>query len=365
MTKGSFRRGASRRSLLQGLGAAAVGVSFSGLAGCSRGASGPTVNVHNWDTYIGETTLDDFREATGITVNYTNFASNDELFAQFRAGNPGYDVIFPSNEYVTRMADAQMLQELDHSRIPNIANLLPEFQDAAYDPGRRYSMPYTWLCIGIGYRKAALAAKGITVPNSWRYLLDSPELSGRIAVLGESADLIRLAAKYKGHSINGVPDSVLSEVEQMLIRQKPHIKQFHSDNGQDLLLSGEVDIVMEYNGDIAQVMQENDDIGWCIPQEGSMQNSDTMCIPTNAPNLDAAYTFINYVLDGEAGAKIADYIQYATPNAAAKALMPDEYKTNPVIYPPPEEMALLEYGAFEGDEVSRRYEEIFTRISAA
>lgn len=361
MAKGKYLRGASRRSLLQQFGAAAIGISFAGgLSACGR-SGGRTLNFHNWATYIGPTTLDDFREATGVSVNYTNFASNDELFAQLRAGNPGYDVIVPSNEYVTRMSQAQMIQELDHSKIPNKANLLPEFQDSAFDPGRRFSMPYTWLCIGIGYRKSRVQG----VPNSWRWLLDSPQYSQRIAVLGESADLIRLAARYKGHSINGIPETMLSEIEQMLIRQKPHIKQFHSDNGQDLLVSGEVDLVMEYNGDIAQVMRDDPDIGWVIPTEGSMQNSDCLCIPTAAPHPEEAHAFINYILDGEAGAKIAEEIQYATPNAEARERMPDDYKANPVVYPPAEEMARLEYGAFEGDDVSRRYEEIFTRISAA
>ncbi len=126
------------------------------------------------------------------------FATNDELFARLRAGNPGFDVIVPSNEFVTRMSQAQMIQELDHAKIPNMANLLPEFQDAAFDPGRRYSMPYTWLVLGIGYRKAAM--RNGQAPNSWRYMFDSPQYSGRIALLSESADLIRLAAKYKGIS---------------------------------------------------------------------------------------------------------------------------------------------------------------------
>ncbi len=366
MAKGRYLRGASRRSLLQSFGAAAVGITFSGgLASCGR-AGGPTVNVHNWATYTGETTNDDFRTATGITVNYTNFASNDELFAQFRAGNPGFDVIVPSNEYVTRMAQAQMLQPLDKSLIPNAANVLPEFQDAGFDQGRVYSMPYTWLCIGIGYRKSKMPNPNF-VPDSWRYLLDSPQFTQRIAVLAESADLIRLAAKYKDHSINGVPPAMLAEIEQMLIRQKPHIKQFHTDNGQDLLVSGEVDIVMEYNGDIAQAITEDTtgDLAWAFAREGSMQNQDCLCIPVGAPNLAAAHAYINFILDGPPGAGIAEFIQYATPNRAARDLMPDSYKSNPIVYPTPDQLAKLEYGAFEGDEVSRRYEEIFTRISAA
>lgn len=362
MTKGKLMRGASRRSILQHFGAAAVGLTFVGAgAGCSRSGGGRSVSFYNWDTYIGPTTFEDFKAATGIEVRPSTFASNDELFAQFRAGNRGYDVIVPSNEYVTRMAQAQMIVPLDHSKIPNMANLLPEFRDVAFDPGRQYSMPYTWLVLGIGYRKSAVQG----VPDSWKWLLDSNRYSQRISVLGESADLIRLAARYKGHSVNNIPDATLSEIEQMLVRQKPHILKFHSDDGQDLLVSREVDLVMEYNGDIAQVMRDDPDIGWVIPKEGSLQNSDCLCIPANAPNPEEAYAFINYLLDGEAGAKIATEINYATPNAAARALMPDSYKSNTVIYPTPEELARCEYGAFEGDERSRRYEEMFTRISAA
>jgi spermidine/putrescine transport system substrate-binding protein len=366
--KGKLIRGASRRSILQQFGAAAVGISFAGgLSACGGRGSERVVNFYNWDTYIGPTTLDDFQAATGARVEMSLFATNDELFARLRAGNPGFDVIVPSNEFVTRMSQAQMIQELDRSKIPNFANLLPEFQDAAFDPGRRYSVPYTWLVLGIGYNKAACAAKGVPVPNSWRHLFDSPTFSQRIALLSESADLIRLCAKYQGISLNGIPDANLTSIEQMLIRQKPHIKAFHEDDGQDLLASGEIDIVLEYNGDMAQLIAGDggDQFGFVVPQEGTLINSDCLCIPTGAPHVDDAHAFINYLLDAEAGQKITEEIQYPTPNAAVADLMGDAYKTNPVIFPPADLMAKSEYGAFEGDERSRLYEEIFTRINAA
>ena len=368
MAKGKYLRGASRRSLLQSFGAAAIGISFSStLAACGGGNRGPTVNFYNWDTYIGPTTLSDFHEATGTNVNMSLFATNDELFARLRAGNPGFDVIVPSNEFVTRMSQAQMLQELDHSKIPNIANLLPEFQDASFDPGRKYSMPYTWLVLGIGYNKEAVRAKGITVPDSWKYLFDDATFNQKMALLSESADLIRLSAKYLGHSLNGIPEPMLTQIEQMLIRQKPRVKQFHSDNGQDLLASGEVDIVLEYNGDIAQLMsaEGGDKFDFVVPKEGTLINSDCLCIPVGAPNVDGAHAFINYLLDGEAGEKITREIQFPTPNAAVIERMGDAYRNNTVIFPPADVMAKSEYGAFEGDEKAREYEEIFTRISAA
>ena len=147
----------SRRSLLTALGAAAVGISF-GAAGCSKpagkgaaaGAEPPTLNFYNWDTYIGETTLADFKTASGIDVNMTLFATNDELFAKMKTGNSGYDVIVPSNDFVTRLADSGLLLPLDHAKLPNIKNIDPAFMNPDYDPGRKWSVPYTWLVLGIG-----------------------------------------------------------------------------------------------------------------------------------------------------------------------------------------------------------------------
>jgi spermidine/putrescine transport system substrate-binding protein len=365
MRSNQLMGGASRRSILKQFGAAAVGISFAGAASSCGGGNGGgrVVNFYNWDTYIGPTTLDDFAAASGARVNMSLFATNDELFARLRAGNPGYDVIVPSNEFVTRMSQAQMLAQLDRSKIPNFANLLPEFQDAAFDPGRRYSMPYTWLVLGIAYRKSAMPAG--FVPDSWRYLFDSAQFTQKIALLSESADLIRLCAKYLGHSVNNIPEDMLSQIEQMLIRQKPHVKAFHEDNGQDMLLSRDVDLVLEYNGDIAQIMTEDDDVDFVVPTEGSLLNSDCLCIPTGAPNPDDAHAFINYLLDAEAGKKITEEILYPTPNAAARALMPDSYKNNPVIYPPADRLARCEYGAFEGAEKAQLYEEVITRVRAA
>lgn len=360
-------KGASRRSVLQQFGAAAIGLSFTGgLSGCSPAAQRErVVNFYNWDTYIGPTTLEDFQAAAGARVEMSLFANNDELFARLRAGNPGFDVIVPSNEFVTRMAQANMLMPLDRTKIPNFENLLPDFKDASFDPGRQYSMPYTWLVLGIGYRKSAML-NGET-PDSWRFLFDSDQYAGRIALLSESADLIRLGAKYMGLSVNGIPDEALKQIEDMFIRQKPRIKAFHGDNGQDLLASGEIDIVLEYNGDMAQLIaaEGGDQFGFVVPREGTLINSDCLCIPAGAPNPDDAHALINFLLDAEAGEKITTEIQYPTPNAAVAVRMGEAYQNNPVIFPPSDVMGKSEYGAFEGDDRSRVYEEMFTRISAA
>ncbi|MCC6926197.1 spermidine/putrescine ABC transporter substrate-binding protein [Novosphingobium sp.] len=358
-----------RRSLLQGLGVAAIGISFGGLAGCSKSDSGakldpgskeePSLNFYNWDTYIGETTLEDFQASSGIAVKMDLFDSNDVLFAKFKAGNPGYDVIVPSNDFVERMSEAGMLMELDHSLIPNFKNVDPAFIDVAFDKGRKYSMPYTWLTLGIGYRKSKVKAK----PDSWKVLFDSDEYSQRIALLSEAGDLFRLYGKYLGKSVNALTPEDLKTIEAMMMKQKPHVKKFHTDDGQDLLLKGDVDLVLEYNGDIAQAMVEDPDIDFVIPKEGSQLNSDTLCIPKGAKHPKNAHAFINNLLDGEVGKKITETILYPTPNAAAKALMPDSYKNNPVIFPPADVLAKCEYATFN-PKLQPLYEEAFTRVNA-
>lgn len=350
-----------RRSLLAALGAAAgaaaVGVS---LSGCSREA-GRKLNFYSWDTYIGETTLADFEAATGVKVVPSYFATNDELFTKLRAGNPGYDVIVPSNEFVTRMRAADMLLPLDLDLIPNKSNLAPEFMTADYDPDPRHSLPYTWLVLGIGYRKSKVDG----VPDSWKWLFDSDRYSGRIAWIGEAADLIRLGAKYKGQSLIGVDEETARAVAEMLTAQKRHVRAFHEDNGQDMLLAGDVDLVLEYNGDIAQAMQEDADLDFVVPKEGSLLNADTLAIPKGAPSPDLAHQFINFLLDAEVGKGIAETILYPTPNAAAKALMPEAYRTNPVIFPQGPGMEASEWGRYEGPDSQRLFDELITKMRAA
>ena len=366
----SFGNSRTRRSMLAGLGAAAVGLSFT-VAGCGekdekKTASGEEakLNFYNWDTYIGKTTLADFKKSSGIDVDMSLFATNDELFAKLKAGNPGFDLVVPSNEFVERMAKAGMLLPLDHAKIPNMKNIDPAFANPDYDPERKYSMPYTWLVLGLGYRKSKMKPAG-SIPDDWKWVFDSDAYKGRIALLSESADLIRLGAKYYGHSVNGIDQAMIDRVAAMLIKQKPNIKAFHEDNGQDMLLAGDVDIVIEYNGDIAQIMKEDPDIGFVVPRQGSLINSDTLVIPKGASRPNNAHAFINFLLDAQTGKGISETISYPTPNAAAKLLMPAAYRDNPVIFPAGPAFTASEYGRFEGSEKSSAFELAITKVRAA
>ncbi len=351
--------GVSRRGFLAGMGAVAAGVSFMPRQGFS--AEEKKLNFYNWDTYIGETTLADFEKASGIEVKMDLFADNDELFAKLKEGNPGYDLIVPTNDYVERMIVANMLVPLDHSKIPNISNVDPVFRDAQFDPGRKFSLPYMWGTIGIGYRKSKVKS----VPNSWKWLYDSDQYPGRIALLADASTVIQMGLKYMGYPLNSTDPALIKKVEVMLIKQKPRIKVFAEDNGQDLLASGEVDLTMEWNGDILQVMDEDEDVAYAVPKEGGLLWQDCLCIPKGAPHPNNAHAFINFILDADAGAAIADFIQYATPNKAAKAKLPAEYRDNPAIFPPDEVTRKSEASIYKGEDYQRLIDETWTRIQAA
>ena len=181
-----------RKFLASAAAGAAVGITFKLPKGAF--AADGKVNFYNWDTYIGENTIEQFEDTTGIEVQYDLFADNDELFAKLRGGNPGYDVIVPTNDYVERMITGDMLTKLDHSQIPNLSNIDPAFMNPAFDPGREYSLPYMWGTIGIGYRKSAVDG----TPTSWNDIMASDKYAGRIALLSDPQTVLQMALKAMG-----------------------------------------------------------------------------------------------------------------------------------------------------------------------
>ncbi|MEM7058452.1 MAG: spermidine/putrescine ABC transporter substrate-binding protein [Pseudomonadota bacterium] len=347
-----------RRSLMGGA-AAMAGLTF--LPRGTMAAEEKKLNFYNWDTYIGETTLEDFNEASGIEVKMDLFADNDELFAKLKEGNPGYDLIVPTNDYVERMIAADMLVPLDHSKIPNMSNLGKNFQDASFDPGLKHSVAYMWGTIGVGYNKKRTG----DINASWKHLYDSDQFAGKISLLGDGQNVLGHAMKYMGKSLNSTDMADIKAAEEMLIAQKGNIKVFADDNGQDLLASGEVVIAQEWNGDILQVMAEDDELSFFVPDEGGLIWQDCLCIPKGAPHPDNAHAFINYILEADPGALIADYIQYATPNEAARSKLSAEYNENPAIFPTEETVAKCEFQLYLGEEHVKNINDAWTRVQAA
>ena len=316
----------TRRTALGGLALAGLGAPL--LSACL--GEGQELSLAIWRDYLGETTLNDFYRVTGIKVTATTFASNEELYAKLKQGGHGFDLVVPSSHWVERMVREDLLAPISHRRLPNLANLEAPFANLPYDPGNAHSVPYTWLAMGIGYRKSKVPRP----PAGWKDLLGAPERFGRVALPGDPAVLFRLAAKALGHSANLFDPARLKQAEALLAAALPRTRALHRDGGQDLLLRGEADLAVLWNGDLVQVALEDPDIAFAVPVEGALLSCDCLCIPKGADRPGNAHLLIDYLLDASAGAAIAGHIWFPTPNEAARRLLPPDYRGNPVLYPP-------------------------------
>ena len=327
----------TRRGAMQGLGGTALAFS---LAGCGEGDS---LTFANWESYLGETTLDDFKQASGIDVSLSVIASEDALFKQMRTGASVPDVLIASNRMTERLVAAHLLAPLSHARLPSLRNLDPRFADPPYDRGLKYSVPYTWQTYGIGYRKSKVAVP----PTGWQDLFDNPAFAGRFALPADPPELFGIMARTVGKAPRDIDPDDVPLLTKLLQEQLPRIKAFHSDDGQDLLLNKAVDLVAEFNGDMAQVMLEDSDLGFVMPADGSELTCDGLCVPAHAGNAGNAHKFIDYLLQSQAGMRVLSTILYPTPNLAAKALMPAAYQTSAVLFPAPDLIAKCAFARWD------------------
>jgi spermidine/putrescine transport system substrate-binding protein len=318
------------------------------------------LNIYNWSTYIDPEVLKAFEQKYQVKVNYDTYDSAESLYAKLKAGNPGYDVAFPPDYMVKIMVKEQMLEELDPANIANIKNIEPKFLNPPYDPGNKYSIPYQWITLGIGYN---IKKTGEEI-NSWSALID-PKYKGKVALLDDMRHTMGAVLIYLGYSPNTKNPEEIKQAQDFLIKNKDNIAAFAPDTGQQLLNQGEVNLTMEYSGDIFQVMKENPDLRYVIPKEGSIIGMDNMVIPKGAPNKKLAETFINFILEPENSAKISNFIDYASPNKVAidQKLIDAENLKNPGIYPPPEIFEKLQYLQDVG-EATQLYDQAWTEVKA-
>jgi spermidine/putrescine transport system substrate-binding protein len=314
------------------------------------------LNVYNWSTYIDPAIVPAFEEKFNVHVTYDQFGDNDELLAKIQPGNPGYDVIVPSDYMVEIMIAEGLLEPLDKSKIPNFGNIDDIFIDPPYDPDNTYCVPYQWGTVGLGYDSEAVAEP----VDSWAVMFDGSNAS-RISWLTESRMTLGATLIYLGYDPNTTNPDEINEAKELLLDTKDDVVAFAPDNGQQLLEQGEVDIAFEYSGDIFQLMEANPNIKYVIPKEGTLIWTDNMCIPKDAPNLDLAHEFINFILDAQIGAQLSEYTQYGTPNKASLPLLPEEMRNNPGIYPSEETRSRLYFIRSVGEQ-DLLYEEAWTEI---
>jgi spermidine/putrescine transport system permease protein len=319
------------------------------------GGAGRELNLFIWSGYIAPETLRRFEQRMGVRVNVDLYDSNEALLAKVQAGNAGYDVLCPSNYIIEVLLRQDKLLPLDRRALPHFSNLDPRFLDLRFDPGNRHSVPYFWGTAGIGYNR-----RRVGEVDSWSALWD-PRYRGRVLMLDDPRETFGAALKRMGESLNATDTALLRRAQDMLIAQKPLVRAYNSSNYEDVLLSGDVWLAQGWNGQFAKVMDQDPDLVYVVPREGSSLFLDSLVIPRGAPHPELAHAFIDFTLEAEVAAEICATMQYSTPNRAAFPLLPEALRRNSAVFPPDEVTARAELIEDIG-EAALLYDRLWTEV---
>ncbi len=299
------------------------------LLACGGGK--PTLHVYTWADYVKPELIRRFEREHRCRVVLDFFDSNEVMFAKLKAGATGYDVIFPSSYMVEVMWRQGMLQPIDHEKLPNLRYIDPTYLRLTMDPDMHHSVPYMLSNSGTGYRKSRVRA----FEPTWA-MFDSSLYAGRMTLLNDMRETIGAALKFLGYSLNTTNPEEIAQARDVVIRWKKNIAKFESEQYKNGLVSAEFVLVHGYNGDIMQVMAENEDIAFVIPREGTSIASDDMVIPRDAKNVDLAYAFINFLHDPQVAAENTSFVSFLCPNTGSYPLLSPSVRENPAIFPPTE-----------------------------
>lgn len=326
---------------------------------------GMTLNVFNWGEYISDGTDDSldvnkaFEELTGIKVNYNMFDTNEALYAKLKTGGSNYDLIIPSDYTIARMIDEEMLRPLDFSNIPNFRLIDPQYVDPDYDPQNLYSVPYTWGTVGLIYN-TTMVDPGEDM-ETWSVLWNE-KYKGNILMFGNSKDAFGIAFKLLGDPINAESQEQMDRASKKLKEQKPLLQAYVMDEIFDKMTGGEAAIAPYYAGDFVTMHDDNPDLAFAFPREGTNIFTDAMCIPKDAQNPELAEMYINFMLEPQVGLANIEYIGYSTPNTAVYDLLPDEVKSDPVRYPDKAVLDNCEYFVNVSPELAKSMDDAWTQI---
>ncbi len=302
-----------------------------------------SINVYNWGEYIStgadEGTIDvnaEFEKLTGIKVNYTNYATNEELYAKLKGGGTTYDVIIPSDYMISKMIKEKLIQPIDMENIPNYKYIMDNYRNLAYDPENAYSVPYTWGTVGIIYN-----AEEIDIPREeidWDILWNE-EYKDQILMFDNPRDAFAIAEIMLGYSLNTEDPAELKAAAEKLREQKDVVQAYVMDEVFDKMAAGEALLAPYYAGDALTILEDNEDLDFAVPKSGTNLFVDAMCIPSSAKQKEAAEMYINFMCEPDIAFANIDYICYSTPHSAAFDMLDEEVKNDPISYPDSEFIA--------------------------
>ena len=306
-----------------------------GLAGS---ASAADLTISNWDGYMAKDIAEQFKAATGLSIDVVNHATNEEIMGKLMASQgAGYDVVFVSSPFAEILNKQGLLEPLDHKAIPNLANLYPEAASLAYDPGNAFSVPYTWGTTGLCYRTDLVK----TPVDSWMNLLKPDEsLRGKVTMLATDRWLMAAGLLAKGYSVNEIDPAKIEEAKNLLIEAKKSLLAYDDTTFYSKLVSGEASLVHAWDGWCNYGITDNDKITFTVPKEGSDLWVDTIVVMKTSEHRDDAMKFINFILDPKNHAWAAQNILYKVPNKPAmESLDPALIKKYPTMGTTPAELA--------------------------
>lgn len=325
------------------------------LTACS-GSADSVVNVYNWGEYIDSDLLRQFEDETGIRVVYNTFETNEGLYSRLKSES--YDVVIPSDYMIARMIDENMLQKLNFDNIPNYALIDSQYTGREFDPNQEYSVPYTWGAVGIIYNTKKVDAADT---GSWD-ILWNPQYAGQTAMFDNSRDAMGVALKLLGYSQNTTNKEELRAAADKIIEGKDNFQGFWMDQILEKHPNEEILTAPYYNGDAVTMMEDNPDLSFYIPEEGTNVFIDAMCIPANAKNVENAEKFINFMCSTEAAAANADYIGYSSPQREVYEQQDDSIKNDPIHYPSAETVANGDIFLNLPEDINEYYNELWTEI---
>jgi len=340
-----------------------IGCSNSDNAATDAPASDVTLNLYNWSEYMPQEILDGFESETGIHVNYVTFDSNEAMYAKLKLldDSSQYDLAIPSTYYVEKMANEGMLQEIDKSKLSNFNNLDTSFINTKIDPENKYSIPYMWGSTGLAINGDAVDPKSV---NSWADLWQ-PEYKGQVMLTNDMREVFGMALSTLGYSGNSKNPEEIKAAYNKLTSLMPNVKTFNSDAARMPYIEGETNVGMIWNGEAVMANDEGlTSLVYKYPSEGAILWMDNFVIPKSAQHVDAAHQFIDYILRPENAKLISEEIGYASPNSAARELMPDNVKNNPAIYPDKATLAKAEFQEDVGDDALQVYQQYWDKLKA-
>ncbi|MBK9675009.1 MAG: spermidine/putrescine ABC transporter substrate-binding protein [Betaproteobacteria bacterium] len=351
----------ARRRLLLALAATAA----LALAGCApkgddgkqaegetraTGTSGAELHLYNWNNYLAEETAKKFEEACKCRLVQDYYSDNEEMLAKLAAGATGYDLIVPTGNAVQTLVAQGALREIDHARLPGLANVKPEFLNQFFDPGNRHSVPYAYSVTLLGYNAEKLKELGLPT-DSWAVIFEPrhlEKLQGKVTVLDSQRELFAAALKYLGHSVNETDEAKLREARDVILRAKPYWAAFNASSYIKELTIGNIWLAHGYSNDMFQAAQDAAkakrpfSIAYATPKEGAVLALDSMVLHKSGPRPDLAYQFMNFMLEGRNSAELSNMIGSGNANAAAMEYIDPAVKDNPAVFPDAEGRKQLE-----------------------